>query len=220
MQLGDITVNWLGHSSVAIYGEKCIYIDPFSPVLTGGEPKADIIISTHGHKDHFDPDAINRLLHENTQVVLRPGCEVDKLNTRNTNEIEINASIYLGDVRIQSVPAYNVKRFRSPGIPFHPEGFGMGAVVTFQGIKFYYAGDTDFIDAMKKLKSESIDVAFVPIGGTYTMDVDEAAEAIAAIAPKQVVPVHFGHIPGTEADPNSFKEKVESNGISRVTIIF
>jgi L-ascorbate metabolism protein UlaG (beta-lactamase superfamily) len=219
MQIKDITVHWLGHSTVALYGDKNIYIDPFLPMLKSKANSADIIISTHAHKDHFDPDAINRLLKDNTQVVLRPGCEIDKLKTKNINEIEINVSIGLQGVTISSLPAYNVRRFRSPGTPFHPKGFGMGVVVTLQGLKFYYAGDTDFIDAMKALKDESIDVAFVPIGGTYTMDVDEATDAIAAIAPKHAVPIHFNHIPGTEADPEALKEKVESRTSSQVNIL-
>lgn len=219
MQLNGLTIHWIGHSTVAVYGEKNIYIDPFGQVLQGGETKADLIISSHGHRDHFDPEAINALLRDHTKVVVRPGCEIDKLKTTRVVEMEINTTLDLEGARITSVPAHNVKRFRSPGTPFHPEGFGMGIVLTCQGVKFYYAGDTDFIESMKDLKKEEIDLAFLPIGGTYTMDAEEAAEATAAIAPKQVVPIHYNCIPNTEADPAIFKEKVEALCGAQVVIL-
>jgi L-ascorbate metabolism protein UlaG (beta-lactamase superfamily) len=133
--------------------------------------------------------------------------------------MEIDETCKIGDIEVKGVPAYNVRRFRSPGEPFHPEGFGMGVIVVIGGVKFYYAGDTDYIPVMKDFVSENIDVAFLPIGGTYTMDLDEAAEAAEAIKPKIIVPVHYNHIKGTEADPISFKEKVEKRTKIKVLIL-
>lgn len=219
IKLDNLTIQWFGHSTVALYGQKIIFIDPFSPVLENNEIKADLIISSHDHRDHFDPDAINSLLKQDSQVVLRPGCDLKKLRTDHIFEMEIYTELELQGAKIFSVPAYNINRFRSPGVPFHPEGFGMGVVITFQGKKFYYPGDTDFIDSMKALKNEEIDLAFVPIGGTFTMDSDEAAKAIKEIAPKQAFPIHYNFLPKTEADPQDFKNIVEAQTMTSVIIL-
>ena len=88
-----------------------------------------------------------------------------------------------------------------------------------EGVRFYYAGDTDFIEPMRKLKGEKIDVAFLPIGGTYTMDVDEAVEASREIEPRIVLPLHYNHIKGTEANPFEFKEKVEKVSKAQVLVV-
>jgi L-ascorbate metabolism protein UlaG (beta-lactamase superfamily) len=95
----------------------------------------------------------------------------------------------------------------------------MGVIVVVDGVKFYYTGNTDYIPVMKDFAFENIEVAFLPIGGTYTMDLDEAAEAAEAIKPKIIVPVHYNHLKGTEADPISFKEKVEKMNKSEVLIL-
>jgi L-ascorbate metabolism protein UlaG (beta-lactamase superfamily) len=95
----------------------------------------------------------------------------------------------------------------------------MGVVVTLEGLKFYYEGDTDFIEPMKTLRKEAIDVAFVPIGGNYTMDVDDAVEAVVAIAPRTAVPVHFNDIPGIQADPDAFQNEVEEKTHGTVQVV-
>lgn len=212
-----ITIHWIGHSTVGIYGEKTVYFDPFMEVLQGDEKTADLIVSSHGHRDHFDVAAINKLSDQDTTVILTPGCSVGDLVSKKFKVVANGESITIDDIEIKTVPAYNVKRFRSPGIPFHPEGFGMGVVLTMEGIKLYYAGDTDFIDPMKELAQAHIDVAFLPIGGTYTMDIDEAVEAVKAIQPGVVIPVHFNHIKSTEADPQDFKQKI--NQVSQAEVI-
>lgn len=217
-QVEGINIEWVGHSTVGIYGKKTIYIDPFGEVLKGDEKKADLIISTHGHRDHFDVNAINSLSRKDTYLIIRPGCEKNNLTSGNIKEIAIDENYEVQGIGVKAVHAYNTKRFRSPGTPFHSEGFGMGVVVTMERVKFYYAGDTDFITPMQKLRDEKIDVAFLPIGGTYTMDIDEAVDAALTIAPKIIVPVHYNHIKGTEADPMAFKEKVEKNSKSKVIV--
>ncbi len=214
-----LVVDWLGHSSVGIYGKKIIYIDPFSDVLKGDEKKADLIISTHGHGDHFDAKAINALSKEGTCVMVKSGCKTGRLSSNRIIELEINDAKTFGDVEIKTIHAYNTKRFMSPGTPFHPIGFGMGVILVVEGSRLYYAGDTDFIEPMNDLKDEKIDVAFLPIGGTFTMDIDEATEAVLAIEPKMVIPVHYNHIKGTEANPAEFKEKVEKTGKTKVVIL-
>lgn len=219
LEIGGLIIQWLGHTSIGIYGEKVIYIDPFSEVLTGTERKADLIISTHGHRDHFDVHAINTLSKEMTHVVVKSGCEKENLLSRSTKELDINETCTIDGIDIRAVHAYNIKRFRSPGVPFHPQGFGMGVLLKVGATKLYYAGDTDFISPMKGLKDEKLDVAFLPIGGTYTMDVEEATEAALAIEPRMVVPVHFNHVKGTEADPTAFKRRTEQRTKVQVIIL-
>jgi len=110
------------------------------------------------------------------------------------------------------VEAYNYKRFRSPGNPFHPRGLGVGYLIRAEGKTVYHAGDTDFIPEMEGL--EGIDLALLPSGGTYTMDNDKAAEAAFAIHPKSVVPMHIW-----DTDPGVLKRKVESESDIRVVAL-
>lgn len=117
-----------------------------------------------------------------------------------------------GEVTVEAVEAYNYKRFRSPGTPFHPRGIGVGYLVRAEGKTVYHAGDTDFIEEMKNLKG--IDLALVPSGGTYTMDAPEAAEATAAIGPKQAAPMHIW-----DKDPAEYKRLVEATSKTRVTLM-
>lgn len=165
-EMKGIAVEWLGHSTVGIYGKKVLYFDPFSQVLKGDEKKADFVVSTHGHGDHFDVNAINALSKNGTCVVVKSGCDTAPLSSNLIFELGIHDIKELDALSIKAVHAYNTKRFRSPGIPFHPEGFGMGVVASVEGVKLYYAGDTDFITPMETLRDDRIDIAFLPIGGT------------------------------------------------------
>jgi L-ascorbate metabolism protein UlaG (beta-lactamase superfamily) len=222
MQLNGLTIKWIDHSTVQLKDSKgkVIYIDPFSQVLKGDEEQADLIVSTHPHFDHFDPGAINRLLKPETEVVVKKGCNVRELKTDRAREIEVGEELEaclcpsLGyGIKIKAIQAYNEHRFRSPGQPFHPKGLGMGVILEVEGKKLYYSGDTDAIPEMAALKEEALDLAFLPIGGTYTMDVPEAAEAAGMIRPKVVVPTHYNFLSETRADPEELKQKLEPAGI-------
>lgn len=176
---------------------KVIYFDPF--VLPEEPEKADLILITHEHYDHCSPENVNKIKKENTLIVA---------NETSARKLEGNVRVMKGreilevnGVKIYSVPAYNVNK------PFHPKGSGLGFIVEVGGTRIYHAGDTDFIPEMNDIE---VDVALLPIGGTYTMDIDEAVKATLAIKPKIVIPMHYGHIEGTEADPEIFKEKVIS----------
>ncbi|MEM4214665.1 MAG: MBL fold metallo-hydrolase, partial [Candidatus Methanomethylicaceae archaeon] len=127
----------------------------------------------------------------------------------NVKSIEPGESLKIGDLEVMAVHAYNVKRFRSPGVPFHPKGFGVGYVLTIDGKSIYHAGDTDLIPEMKELKR--VDVAILPTGDTYTMDNSEAAEATLTIKPKIAIPMHRW-----TTDPEEFRRKVEAG--SRVSV--
>jgi len=214
-QIDGIRIKWIDHSTVQLKDSKgkVIYIDPFSEVLKGDEEKADLIVSTHPHFDHFDPGAINRLLKPETEVVAKKGCNLKELKTDRAREIEVGEELKVQGVKIKAVEAYNEHRFRSPGQPFHPKGLGMGVILEVEGKKLYYAGDTDAISEMAALKGEALDVAFLPIGGTYTMDVPEAGEAAEMIQPKIVVPTHYNFLSETRADPEELRRKLEPLGI-------
>jgi L-ascorbate metabolism protein UlaG (beta-lactamase superfamily) len=218
-KIDGLIIEWFGHSSIGIFGKKIIYIDPFSEVLKGDERKADLIISSHAHRDHFDINAINKLSKSSTYIIIKSGSDKSGLSSNFIVELGINESGKVMDIEIKAVDAYNTKRFRSPGIPFHPEGFGMGVLLIIEEVKFYYAGDTDFIKPMERLRDERIDIAFLPIGGIYTMDVEEAIEAGIAIQSRIVIPVHYNHLKGTEADPIEFKKKFEGKSQSEVIIL-
>lgn len=217
-QIDGLKAQWIDHSTVKIKAvgppAKVIYIDPFGQVLKGNEEMADLIISTHDHFDHFDPQAINQLTKDDTEAVLKKGLNKSALKAKYIKEIDIGDTVEAKGAKIRAVHAYNDHRFRAPGQPFHPKGFGMGVILEFEKIKFYYAGDTDFISEMKFLKDEKIDVAFLPIGGTYTMDLPEAVEAAVAISPKIVIPTHYNFLSGTDADPSEFKKRVESRAVA------
>jgi L-ascorbate metabolism protein UlaG (beta-lactamase superfamily) len=117
--------------------------------------------------------------------------------------VEPGDRLKVGDLEVRAVHAYNVKRFRSPGVPFHPKGFGVGYVLGIDGKSIYHAGDTDFIPEMKELKG--VDVAILPTGDTYTMNNQEAADAAITINPKIAIPMHRWN-----TDPEEFRRIVES----------
>jgi L-ascorbate metabolism protein UlaG (beta-lactamase superfamily) len=126
--------------------------------------------------------------------------------------LKVDEEAMVGDVKVKAVEAYNVKRFRSPGNPFHPKGFGVGYLITALGKTVYHAGDTDFIPEMKQLGH--IDVALLPSGGTYTMDNSEAAEAALAINPAVVIPMHRW-----DTKPDEFKKVVQATSKIKVAVL-
>jgi len=200
-------LKWLGHASWKVKaGGKTIYVDPYQGDY---DEEADLVLSTHIHQDHCDPEKINLVKGSDTVIIAPADCEskigspVRSLNPGEKAEFD--------GVTIEAVQAYNYKRFRSPGNPYHPKGLGVGYLIKAEGKVVYHAGDTDFIEEMKDL--EDIDVALMPSGGTYTMDNEEAAEAAIAIHPKTVVPMHIW-----DTDPGAFKKKVESESDIKVVV--
>ena len=181
-----IEIIWLGHASFLLEGGKRIYIDPF--ILSEHPEKADYILFSHDHYDHCDANKIETIRKSDTVVAGAAGCAKTVANMQ---------AMKAGDVlkheglEIEAVPAYNIDKFRSPGHPFHPQNSGIGFVIADEesGIRIYHAGDTDNIPEMKELKN--IDVALLPVGGTYTMTAEEAALAALTIKPKFLVPMHY-----------------------------
>ncbi|MDP8262011.1 MAG: MBL fold metallo-hydrolase [Candidatus Ancaeobacter aquaticus] len=191
-------IHWLGHASFKITGEKIIYIDPYK--INDGAQKADIILITHDHYDHFSAPDMGKILQVNT-VVIGPGDVVRKNTTHDARKMDADDTLKVGDIIIQAVPAYNIAK------NFHPKGHSWnGYVITVGGVRIYHAGDTDFIPEMKVIKA---DIALLPIGGTYTMTAREAAQAANTLKPKIAIPMHYDTIIGTQSDAKRFKELCE-----------
>lgn len=187
-----VSIRWLGHSGFQIKtAEHVIYLDLYrSKKLIERVPdvsdSATIVLVSHSHNDHCFPDAINEVRTDKTTVVAPANCE-DKIGS-NFTSLEPGEETTVQGVDIKAVHAYNVKRFRSPGQPYHPKGYGVGYLLKVEGNTIYFAGDTDAIPEMEELGQ--VDVALLPCGDTYTMDNSDAAEATKTIRPMVVVPMH------------------------------
>ena len=183
-------ISWLKHASFKIEtkDKKIIYLDPYQIPET--EDKADIIICSHEHGDHFDEESIRKIYKDST-ILLGPKSISSKLNKFNGKGLELYAPYQIEDITIELYPAYNIKRMRAKNQPFHPkEQKWAGILLEAEGKKIYHAGDTERIPEMKNLSSKDIDVAMLPCGGTYTMDFEESAGAADDIKPKIVIPMH------------------------------
>jgi L-ascorbate metabolism protein UlaG (beta-lactamase superfamily) len=203
-----LSLIWLGHAGFLIKADrKNIYIDPYKGEY---EDKADIILITHSHFDHCDSSRILRIREDETLVIAPKNC-VSKIGGR-VERLKPGETLKVGKITVEAVEAYNYKRFRSPGEPFHPKGLGVGYLITIGDRTIYHAGDTDFIPEMKQLKY--VNVALLPSGDTYTMDNEEAAEAALAISPEMVLPMHRWN-----SDTEVFKKKVRSKSKIKVVIL-
>jgi len=187
-----ITLTWLGHASFRLKaGERVIYLDPWRVK----KDEADLILITHSHFDHLSPDDVRKIQKKET-VIVATRDSASKLKG-DVRTIKPGDKIEVNDVQIEAVPAYNI------GKSYHPRTSGwVGFIIALSGKRIYHAGDTDAIPEMKRL---SVDVALLPIGGTYTMTAEEAAGIANEFKPKIVVPMHWGTIVGSEADAKGFK---------------
>lgn len=192
-----VKLAWLGHDGFRIQNGATLYIDPFQ-IQTG--PKADIVLISHEHSDHCNVDDLKKICGPNTVIVAHNQSkgELSKLNVKEIRIVKPGDKINIGDFGVETVPAYNVNKFREPGKVFHPREDGkLGFIVTLKGVRIYHTGDTDHIPEMKNIRA---DIALIPVSGTYVMTAQEAAEAVASINPKVVIPMHYGAIVGSRKD--------------------
>lgn len=194
----------LCHSSIKINKEKVIYIDPFN--IEKNYNDADIIFITHNHYDHYSKEDIRKVKKENTIFVATKDVVdellKDEFNQDKVKTIYPNNSYMLDKISFETIPAYNINK------QFHPKENGwVGYILEIEGVKYYIAGDTDITEENKKVKCN---VAFVPVGGTYTMNAKEAAELVNTIKPEIAVPIHYGSVVGTKKDPEKFIKLLNS----------
>ena len=184
---------WLGHSSIRIEGEKTVYIDPWK--LPPAPPPADLILITHSHHDHCSARDVEALLKKDTVIIATPDCAGEL--PAGFRKISPGRTETVGGVIVTAVPAYNLNK------PFHPREKGwVGYIVEMGGERIYQAGDTDYIPEIDGLL---VDVAILPVGGTYTMNPEEAAAAANHLKVRLAIPIHYGSVVGSRADAEKFK---------------
>jgi L-ascorbate metabolism protein UlaG (beta-lactamase superfamily) len=186
---GNLIITFIGHASIVFnFNRMVIHVDPFGKLADySALPKADLILITHEHGDHCDPEAVKQIRTDNTDIVLTEA---------STGKISGGIVMKNGDVKtvksieIEAVPAYNILHKRDNGEPYHPKGNGNGYVIHFGDKKVYIAGDTENIPEMKALKD--IDIAFLPMNLPYTMTPEMVADAAKSFLPKILYPYHYG----------------------------
>jgi len=200
----EIEITWLGHDGFRIKKDKVIYIDPYQ--LSGSPAKADVVLITHDHFDHLSEVDVKKIIGPETVVVAPPACigQLKGLAVKEVRSLQAGGKTRVDNIEVEAIPAYNVNKFRSPGNPFHPKGSGVGFIVTIGGKRIYHAGDSDHIPEMAKAKG--VDVALLPVSGTYVMTAQEAVEAAKTIQPSVAIPMHFGAIVGSPADAEAFRK--------------
>jgi L-ascorbate metabolism protein UlaG (beta-lactamase superfamily) len=197
-------IHWLGHDSFRLDAEKTIYVDPWK--LKKDMPPADLILITHEHDDHCSPQDVAKIAGPET-VIVANAASAQKLKKHKAQVriVKPGDRLSIGGIQLEAVPAYNLNKFRSPGNPFHPKEAGhVGFIITAGDQRIYHAGDTDNIPEMSDFE---VDIALLPVSGTYVMTAQEAAEAAGRIGPKTAIPMHYGAgVAGTRADAEKFSE--------------
>jgi L-ascorbate metabolism protein UlaG (beta-lactamase superfamily) len=192
-------IDWLGHAGFRIRTRAgVVYVDPYR--VEGGPP-ADLILITHDHFDHFSRDDIVRLATKGTTAI-GPATVTEQLKGR-TLSIRPGEAVEVAELEIRALPAYNTNKVDSSGRPFHSRDAGwLGFVLRDGPRRIYHSGDTDVIPEMDQ--AAGVDVALLPVSGTYVMSPLEAAEAARRIDPGVAVPLHWGTTIGSHADAEAF----------------
>uniref|UniRef100_I2PWS2 Putative Zn-dependent hydrolase of beta-lactamase fold n=1 Tax=Desulfovibrio sp. U5L TaxID=596152 RepID=I2PWS2_9BACT len=202
---GNLRITFIGHGSLRFdYGGKVVYVDPYGKVGDyGSMPPADLVLLTHEHQDHLDPEALGKITGPDTPIILT-GAALATLGRGTV--LENGQRTTVKGIAIEAVPAYNLKHMRSPGVPYHPKGRGNGYVLLFGDKRVYVAGDTENIPEMRAL--QNIDIAFLPMNLPYTMTPEMAADAAKMVKPKILYPYHYG-----DTDPAKLVELLKGEPI-------
>ncbi len=205
--LSDVlnNITWLGHDGFEIStGKTRVVIDPYQ--IEAREP-ADILLITHPHFDHCSVEDIEKISKASTVIVTEAECA--KKLSGDVRVVKPGDRLTVSGIEIEVVPAYNTNK------DFHPKAnHWLGFILTIDGIRIYHAGDTDLIPEMNDL---SVDIALLPVSGTYVMTAAEAVEAARKIAPKVAIPMHYDAIVGSRDDAATFKDALE--GVCEVVLL-
>ena len=194
------------NNSIQLLGDKKIYIDPYE--IKEETHDADYIFCTHSHYDHFSIKDIEKILKENTKIITVLSAKEDAIKLvgkQNLLIVEPNENYEIDDIKFSTTYAFNVDKH------FHPKANKwVGFIIELDNKKYYIAGDTDNIPEIRSVKA---DVAFLPVGGTYTMDYEEAADLANAIHVSIIVPTHYGSVAGKKEDGENFKKLVKGKEV-------
>ena len=200
--LDNVIIN--AQSSIKLIKNKIVYIDPY--LISEEYKDADIIFITHDHYDHYDLESINKIKNDDTYIVIPESLkeEISKHFELDHIRIVLPGEEYkVNSVTFRTVRAYNLNK------KFHPkENNWVGYVINLDGVSYYAMGDTD---ETVESKSVTCDVLFVPVGGTYTMDKDEARHLTNIIGPKIAVPIHYGNVVGSIDDARYFINNIDKS---------
>jgi L-ascorbate metabolism protein UlaG (beta-lactamase superfamily) len=189
-------IEWLENSSpfgsatIRIRDKQVIYFDPGALNITDETPKADLILITHGHAEHFSVGNVRQLVKDDTQIVTLAELKLvleERIKDQNLhiNAVKVGDKIKINGIEIEAVPSYNTGER-----PLHPKESGLlGFIVNYRGVCLYFSGSTSFIPEMTDIKN--IDIAFISVGVEYTLSGPEAIQTIGMIKPKYVIPVHW-----------------------------
>jgi L-ascorbate metabolism protein UlaG (beta-lactamase superfamily) len=208
MKIKEITIDFLGHSGFIIQDSsgKRIAIDPYN--ISGNIPPADIILITHSHYDHCSIKDLTKLAKPGASIIVPADAQskITRIDKVNMEIIEIGDELSLGNIKIEAVPAYNIKK------DFHPKKEQwLGYLIKINGTVIYHAGDTDKIPEMEKLtgygKHDTQFITLLPVSGKYVMTAEEAAEVASLLKPNLAIPMHYGAgVIGTREDAERFQK--------------
>jgi len=190
-----VEIKWISHASFRLFSQEgVVYIDPWK--LSDAPHDADVVFVSHSHHDHMSQEDIEKVSKDGTEIV-GPGETI--ANLPSASAIDPGQKTTIKGITIEAVPAYNIDK------AYHPKANRWcGAVVVIDGKRIYYAGDTDLIPEMSELGD--VDVALLPVGGTYTLDALTAAKACEQIGCKAAIPYHWGDIVGSRKDADKFEQ--------------
>jgi len=192
-------IQFLGHASLKIKLEgKTIFVDPWK--IKEEKDKADIILVTHPHYDHYREIDIKKIT-KDTTILLSCKEVVSQTSVKNKRVLLPFEEAKIDDITIQGFPAYNINK------PFHPKSNNwLGFIIKHRDISIYIAGDSDVTEEAKQLK---VNIMILPVGGTYTMTDKEAAELVNLTKPDIAIPIHYGDIIGSKQNAENFSKSVQ-----------
>lgn len=209
---GDLELWCIGHGTIMLkLNDFVVHVDPVGREADYSMlPDADLLLITHSHGDHLDPVAISKIVKTSTLIICN-NTSASKLNNMDVITLENGKDVTLEflnkyEIKIEAVPAYNIKHERSPGDPFHKKGVGNGYIINIDGKRVYVAGDTENIPEMSDLNN--IDIAYLPMNLPYTMSPAMAASAALSFMPRVLYPYHFG-----SSDTAKLVELLKDSGI-------